>query len=672
MRLRALALLGGVSAIALSSAAVAQESRSPLGTFLGTITLILSGQENIEATGGAVVAAEDIEALQPADVSELFARESAVTVSGGAGPSKRIHIFGMEQSQLAVSVDGVPQSGTGWHHTGSNVIDPAFLKSVEVEAGAAAADAGFGAAAGAVRYETISAADMLAEGETSAGRVALSYGSNGRGASGSLGWAGRAGGLDWLVMGHVANGTNYKAGNGLTMDGTAPAVAGGVAKVGYEFDGHRVELAYEHSTDDDDRVIKMNMDLYGPGLDRGVYPLKVTRDTLSLKYTATSPTDAWDPEVMIYLSSNGYERPNYVLGDLAGGAANRPNGDMNLNADSLGGVVKNTFTLGTGTITAGLDFAHDDYSIDNYGDHTNGQPRFRTFSTTQAGVFVQGRLAFENGLDLSAGARHDFHRFDTSDGLRYSGSGTSVNATLSYAFTEGFEVFAGGSRTWLGYDVGEYGLLHARSASFASDPNYQPATARNFKLGLNASGEAWTAGVTLFDTAVEGLASYGASTMTNGGKLRSRGFTLNGGWTWDSGRAGLSYTNADVTVNGELSGADGGSFMPIGDVASLYVDQDIASMNLTVGATVEWAGTLSDDLATPRFRDHESYTVVNAYAEWHPAANEDLRVRLGIDNLFDATYYERSSYISRAIGARDVQPLLAPGRTVSLGVSMNF
>ena len=95
MRLRAFALLGGVSAIALSSAAVAQESRSPLGTFLGTITLILSGQENIEATGGAVVAAEDIEALQPADVSELFARESEVTGSGGTEPSKRIHIIGM-------------------------------------------------------------------------------------------------------------------------------------------------------------------------------------------------------------------------------------------------------------------------------------------------------------------------------------------------------------------------------------------------------------------------------------------------------------------------------------------------------------------------------------------------------------------------------------------------
>ena len=109
------------------------------------------GPNLVEATGGMVVSQEDIEVMQPADVSELFQRDSALTVSGGAGPSKRIHVFGLEQSNLAVTVDGVPQGPTSWHHTGSNVIDPAFLKSVEVEAGTAAADAGFGAAAGAVR-----------------------------------------------------------------------------------------------------------------------------------------------------------------------------------------------------------------------------------------------------------------------------------------------------------------------------------------------------------------------------------------------------------------------------------------------------------------------------------------------------------------------------------------
>ncbi len=201
MKLCRILPLASVSTLALATALYAQDAnptQEPASDtiVLNPITLVADGQENVEATGGMVVSQEDIEVMQPADVSELFQRDSALTVSGGAGPSKRIHVFGLEQSNLAVTVDGVPQGPTSWHHTGSNVIDPAFLKSVEVEAGTAAADAGFGAAAGAVRYETVGAKDLLSDGRTQGGRVGLSYGSNGRGVSGSLAGYGVYGGFD--------------------------------------------------------------------------------------------------------------------------------------------------------------------------------------------------------------------------------------------------------------------------------------------------------------------------------------------------------------------------------------------------------------------------------------------------------------------------------------------
>ncbi|GAB1362757.1 TonB-dependent receptor [Rhodobacter sp.] len=664
MRNRIIALLGGVSAMALATTAVAQETQSPLGTFLGTITLIFGGQENIESTGGAVVTEEDIEALQPADVSELFARESAVNVSGGAGPSKRIHVFGIEQSKLAVTVDGVPQFGTGWHHTGSNVIDPTFLKSVEVEAGAAA-DAGFGAAAGAVRYTTVGAQDMLEEGQAVGGRAALSYGSNGRGVAGSLAGYGRANGFDWFLMIYGSGGDNYKSGDGAEIPGTEPASQGALAKFGYEVDTHRIELSLEHSKDEADRVIKMNMDL---NHDPTVYPLKVTRDTLSLKYTSTAPTDGWDPEALFYISQSGYWRPNY--------AAAR-NGDMDLDAKATGGKLQNTFTMGAGKITAGIDFAYEDFRVDNYGDTPATHPRIWNFSTMQVGAYVQGRFEFDNGIDLSTGMRYDHHRLNSFDGARFTGSGASVNGTISYEFADGFEVFAGASETWLGYDMGEYGLLHARTTSFHIDPAYKPATATNYKVGLNANGEVWSGGLTFFDTRLKDVASYDTSAavnaIVNSGEMRSKGFTLNGHYGWDTGRVGVSFTKADVTVDGVFALADGSAVMPIGDTASIYIDQDLPSLNMKVGATVEWAGTLSDPVLTAAgFKDHSSYTVVNTYAEWSPPAVEDLTVRFAVDNLLDETYYERSSYIERVAGARQIHPLYAPGRTVSLGVNLKF
>ena len=665
-----IALGVGVSALALSSALLAQEvSEQSQPLLLDTIQLISSGQENVEATGGISVDQQDIRDLAPADVSELFARDSAVTTSGGAGPSKRIHVSGMEQSNLAVSVDGIPQGVTSWHHTGSNVIDPAFLKSVTIEAGAAAADAGFGAAAGAVRYETVGARDLLVDGRNQGGRAALSYGTNGRGWSGSLAGYGVYEGFDWFAMVHGTHGKNYENGAGDEVPGTEPAAQGALAKFGYEFDGHRVELAYEHTKDDADRVIKMNMDL---AHDPNVYPLKVSRNAISLRYTEVAPTDSWDPEALLYVRRDTYWRPDYATG------ARPYNGDMDLETDAIGGTLKNTFTLDRGTIAAGVDWAYTDYHVDNYGATDR---RYWTAETMQIGAFAQARMEFDNGIDLSTGVRVDHHRFTDWANNRYNDTGVSANATAAYEFAPGFEVFAGGSHTWLGYRVGEFALLHARDKTFSTDPNYEPSTATNVKVGLNATQDNWTGNLTFFDTRLKGLARYDSSRPTderpgnywleNDDDYRSRGFTLQGNYAWDTGRVGLSFTKAKLTQNDEEVLPNGGTVMPIGELASLYIDQDIPAYNLRVGATLEWAGDLSGDwLEEAGFSDHSTYSVVNVYGEWRPQAYENVVFRLGVDNLFDREYYERSSYVQYE--GRSVYPLYAPGRTITLGMTLDF
>ena len=653
--------LAGVSTLALvQSAAFAQEPAAGAPIVLAPITLVADGEENIEATGGVVVTREDIEALQPTDPSELFARESAVTVSGGAGPSKRIHVFGMEQSNLAVTVDGVPQFGNSWHHTGSNVIDPAFLKSVEIEAGAAAADAGFAASAGALRYETLGARDMLTDGRTTGGRAALSYGSNGRGVAGSLAGYGVYEGFDYFAMIHAADGDNYENGDGYEILGSKPAAEGALLKLGYEFDSHRIELAYEFNRDEADRVAKMNMDL-GAG-DAIPFPLKVTRSTLSLKYTTTAPTDTWDPVALLYVGRSEYWRPNHY-------PAPRTNGDMILDAQTIGGVLKNTFTLEQGTITAGVDWAYDDYRVDNYGDRG---PAFavRTLETMQLGAFVQGRFEFDNGIDLSTGLRFDHQRFTDWNGERHTDSGASVNGTVAYEFAEGYEVFAGASRTWSGYDIGQYAYLHARDAIVVAD-DFEPATARNVKAGLNASQGNWTGNITFFDTRLKNLSNDYVPSLANTAEYRSKGYTLQGNYSWGLGRVGASFTDADVTQNGVNVLPAGGTVVPVGKLATLFVDQEIPQYNLKVGGTIEWSGKLSTaEMQAAGFEDHNSYTVVNVYGEWRPQNYQNVAVHLNVDNLLDETYYERSSYVQG--GPRDVGPLYAPGRTVTLGVKMDF
>lgn len=650
--------LAGVSLLALSTAVLAQEaqvSQIPGTIVLDPITLVADGQESVEATGGVVVTQEDLELLQPDNVSELFSRDSAVTVSAGSGQAKRIHVFGLEQSNLAVSVDGVPQFKDGWHHSGSNVIDPAFLKRVEVNAGAAPADAGFAAAAGAVRYETLGARDLVSDGRTQGGRLGLSYGSNGRGLSANLAGYGVHEDFDWFAMVHVARGDNYDDGNGNEIYGSEPATTGGLVKLGYEFETHRVELSYEHSEDDADRVTRMNMNL-----GEELFPLKITRDTLSLNYSSTAPTDMWDPELRFYVSRNEYDRPNFI--------PDRAGGDFAFEAQAVGGVMQNRFTMGPGTVTTGIDWAYNDYRIDNFGDT---DVRFHTTETMQVGAFVQGRFEFQNGIDLSTGARVDHQRYTDWNGLRKTDSGLSVNGTVAYEFAPGYEVFAGASHTWLGYDIGEYGYLHARDSATVTSPDYEPATARNDKLGVNASQDNWTGNLTLFDTRLDGLANAYYPILENSEEYRSRGVTMSGNYSWGSGRVGASLTHAKLTYDGDELPPAGGEAAPIGTVATLFVDQEIPQYNLRVGATLELADRLSGDEITDNgFEDHPGYGVLNAYAEWRPASYDNVVLRVGVDNLLDKAYYERSSYGRNTI--RDVTPLYAPGRTVTLGLNLDF
>ncbi|WP_412051728.1 TonB-dependent receptor domain-containing protein [Hoeflea sp. Naph1] len=630
-------------------------------TSLEQITVVSDGKENIEATGGAVLTTEDLDNLQPADVSELFSRESSVTVSGGGGPSKRIHVFGMEQSNLAVSVDGVPQTATSWHHTGSNVIDPAFLKRVEVEAGAAAADAGFAAAAGAIRYETVGANDLLKDGKNFGARLSGSYGSNGRGGSGSAAAYGRYENFDWFFMTHLTEGDAYKDGDGRTMEGTAPANRNVLGKFGYEIEGHRVELGYERSTDDADRLIKMNLGLAGDTS----HPLEVTRETAKLSFSSIAPTDMWDPDVMVYYSQNDYWRDNYQA---------RTNGNMVLNEDLYGGKIQNTFSIDAGTITAGLDMGQHDYHTDNYGNLFGGNPtpRYRDFSTTQVGAFVQSRLEFDSGFKVSTGARYDFHRFEDWNNQTFSDNGASANATVAYRFNDNVEVFAAASHTWLGYVVGDYGYVHARDAGFITDPGFEAGTANNLKAGVNFSGDSWNAGITFFDTRIKGLPSYTIPALVNDDEHRSRGVTLNASYRFNDTRFGATYTKAKVTKAGISALPDSGHFMPVGDMATLFVDHEFVDYNLKVGATMAWAGKISDLVATnANFLDQPSYTVFNAYAEWSPPAYENASFRLGIDNIFDETYYERSGY-STSTNRGGIDPIYAPGRTVTLQATVKF
>lgn len=626
---------------------------------LGRIYLTFGA--TIENRGGSELDTSDLDAVAPTKLSDLYGRESAVQVGGGAPASQRIYIHGFEESKMAVTVDGARQAGNFWHHNGTSLIDPAFLKSVAVSPGVSGADEGFATGAGSVRYETVDATDLLAEGDTFGGRVSAMAGTNGMGQKGTLALYGVRGGLDWLAILSNHQGSAYENGDGVEQRGTEPALASGLVKLGRTGEnGNRVEFTLERSKDDALRLLRLNMDGVG-----GAYPENLnimTRTTATLRFTTENPTESWDPMAELWFNDFDLERPDngYV----------RPSGAFNLDAETFGGNAQNSFTLGAGTITTGVDFMTYDVTLERFGYPTIAAATLKE-GARQMGVFAQGDFDLGGGFGLDAGLRLDRQVFDAVDGQTFDDTGLSANATLSYEVSDTLSVYGSVGRNWMGLEQGEVALYHARDYTF--DPNIDSTVAETFKVGLNYAAGSWEAGFSLFDTTLKNPLAYNYTTSqrVSGEDLQSRGFDLSLAYAWDSGRAGLKLTHSDITYDEATVTPGFTEAAPMGTTLTLFADHRIEAWDLSVGASVEHAAKLDDsDLIAAGYLAQPAYTVIDLYAEWTPETVQGLSVRLGVDNVLDETYVARGTYPD--FPARSIDAVESPGRTVSLTATMSF
>ena len=147
--------------------------------FLGTLRIEGAAAQSL--LGNTQITEEEIESRNPATVKDVFAGESSVTVSGGAAMAQKVMVNGIEESLLSVTIDGARQNKSAFHHTGNVLLDPALLKRVEVSEGIAPADAGPGALAGQIAYETKDVGDLLDDGDSFGGFSSVTGGTNGYG-----------------------------------------------------------------------------------------------------------------------------------------------------------------------------------------------------------------------------------------------------------------------------------------------------------------------------------------------------------------------------------------------------------------------------------------------------------------------------------------------------------
>lgn len=595
------------------------------------------------------VTPEDFERRNPQDVKDVFKGQSAVSVGGSVPLNQKLYVNAIEETNLAISIDGARQNNKVFHHSGTNLIDPSLLKAARVDPGVAPADAGPAALGGAIVYETVDVADVLEPGRSLGGFVKASYDTNSETFTNDLASYGRAGDFELLGYFKWAKGDDYEAGNGDQVPGTEADMRSGLIKSAYEAQsGHRFELSGEQVRDRARRPYRANMtDLTNRTQpDELVYDMR--RRNVTFNYGQNGADGLWDPKAVLAYSETYLYAPLTEQGRGTTG--------------SFSGKFENDFNLSEqDTITAGVDFYHDTAEYD-------GPTSDREEEATNVGGYAQARIQPVDPLRLSFGLRGDAQKFTGLDGTEIENEGLSGNVAAAVDVTEFLTVNAGYSNVWGGIALAENYVMNP---AWDYSQGVKPVRAENYTTGFEVhhAGFSFNAGIfrSTFDNARDPGWSTGPSVVVD---FETRGYNLGAGYNWGAGFAKATYTDSEISVNGSLADSDSTQYLgaPLGRVIALEAAHMIEGINLTIGGTID-AALKNTDTVDAGGTAQEAYEVVGLYAEYKPEAADYLTFRIEANNIFDEEYADRGSY---GQDFTNVVPLYEPGRSFLLQAKATF
>ena len=614
------------------------------------------------------VTSQDLARNNPTDIGDVFKGEPGIQVGSSVPASQKVYVHGIEETNLAVTIDGALQNNKVFHHNGTNFIDPSLLKAVRVDAGVAPADAGFGALAGSIAYETKDVGDFLTR-DGFGGSNKATFNTNGNVFSNATTAYAMRNGFEVLGYFNFGDGDNFNSGNGDEVLGTSTNFLSGLGKVAYHApSGDRFELSHEQFNDDALRPFRANAFITPPPSRTGeprFRDYELNRRTTVFTYSDTTPTQLWNPKVVIAYGKTDVTVPAYnsfaptpvTFFDNVG------------ETDRLNGKIENTFTLPFGTVTAGIDGNRSEALLED--------PEVGSDERSEvAGAYVQARLEPVEGTRVSFGGRGDHQRFEGVNGQSWSDGGFSGNVSGEQdLYGEFLTAKTAYSHVWAGVPLAENFILNP-GWDYLDGP--ESVTADNVTAGLKSRFGGFTLEGAVFRTEIEDarVAAFGRLLATRARDINSRGYEISAGYDWRSGSIRVKYAHIDVDINGEPADTDTGNYVatPVGDIITITAVHTFDRLGLTIGGDIEIApeydrvapASVTDENSPP----YPAYEIINLFAEYRPQDwKHDLTFRLDVRNLFDELYASRASY-GNEFG--NVVPLYEPGRSFLLSTTAKF
>ncbi len=610
--------------------------------------------------GISVITADDIEQRQARDMEDLFRGQPGVDVGGGVAIGQKLYLRGIEDTNLNITVDGARQGGYLFHHTGRLSIDPALLKTAEVDSGPATADDGPGALGGSVRFETKDAQDLLRDGQDLGARVSAGTESASHAVNGTTAIYGRLG-ENLGLLGYVSgrNSDDYAAGEGDIQPQTAGQQRGYLFKVSLlDQNDQDLRVSAERTTDHGSYYTRPHMPTFGS--QTPTYQ-EMERETFTVNHD-------WHPDSDWLETSTTLYHTTQVLDRVESGSRSE--------AVDIGGDIRNTMKLDSGPIahrlTTGIDY-YDQKTRNESDGEPNGPNNEDT--ARNLGVYVQDRMYY-GPWELSVGARLDDYKSEYGNAGDVSGSEVSPNARLSVEATEHLTLHAGYGEAVRGGKTREVILI---GDDVVIAPGLEPERARQREIGLEwrqqnafVKGDRFGFTLTGYDTDIENFQAYNRSddpaVLYNlEGEVESRGFEA--GITWGKGNydTRLSYAKTRLENNdGEPLGDEMSVGASVGDTWAWDNQYHLSGADVTLGYTLNAVERL--ERVAEGDNEKPGYVTHDIRAQWTPASYQDLTLSLAVNNLLDKRYSEHSTYTLSSNG----NSVLEPGRDIRLGMSYAF
>lgn len=466
-------------------------------TVLETITLTgKTGRNSIAGSGyqgtpdwvyetPASVSVVGREAIQSAGVRntrDVFNRVSGVYAGEGNGsfPTVSPNVRGLQESgRVVVSIDGARQNaqrgaafGGATSYTasaGQGYVDVAFIRAVEIEKITNARSGNAGSLGGKVEFRTVSADDLIAEGENKGGEANVSRGTNGYDFQGSVLGAVRSpdGPLSFVAGYSRTIMDEYKVGTKGEARSTALTMKDLLGRDGWstffkgegDFGDVKASLSWMHQEND-----------FVQGASEVIDRESVRNDSVVAKLD-------WDPESELIDFKSSLWLNDNMTHELRAARKYAVETNLDMGLRSFGGSLENTSRFDTVAGALSLNYGAEAFrdiatsvaKSAKIAQNPSFASSYTSFSPAGrrdvASLFLNGELEPADWITLSGGVRYDWSRLKGS-ATYYSVRDYTVTTTVPcdairnhYTALDYFnQVFAPANPSW----AARYALYLAR------------------------------------------------------------------------------------------------------------------------------------------------------------------------------------------------------------------